>query len=242
MNGVNPDRAGDAWVRIPKLMEEAEASGRYKFPRSGAIVRPQKNPIEWRANITQIQDRNGHAIDGVDADGLTQGEIIGRSQVKETFRFLRTVPGFEKSYIVEIAPQIGIRETRRILGDYILTEEDVLQCSDFADSIGRNGWPIEAHVQGGVDWRWQDIPNVRGYNQLPMRMLLPIGLNNLFVVGRCASMTHNAQSAARVSGACFAMGEAAGHASVLALAQGLPPRHINGQLLREKLGAHGALL
>jgi hypothetical protein len=89
----------------------------------------------------------------------------------------------------------------------------VLQCARFDDSIGVNGWPIEEHAVGTVVFRWPHDPNGRGYNQLPYRMLLPQGVDNLLVAGRCASMTHLGQSAARVSGACFVMGQAAGTAA-----------------------------
>jgi glycine/D-amino acid oxidase-like deaminating enzyme len=242
LNGIDPDKAGDAWRTIPGLMEEAEASGRFSFPRKGAIVRPQKNPVEWRVNLTQLYAEDGTAIDGTDADALTQGEIQGRKQVLNAFEFLRTVPGFENSYIVEIAPQIGIRETRRIMGDYVLTEDDVLSCTSFEDSIGRNSWPVEAHVNGDVAWKFPDIPNVRGYNQLPYRMILPRQLDNVFVVGRCASMTHMGQSAARVTGACFAMGEAAAVAADIALREDVAPRDVDVKQLQDMLHHHGALI
>ena len=85
---------------------------------------------------------------------------------------------------------------------------------------------IENHVAGDVKFVFPDIPNVRGYNHLPYRMLLPPGIDNLLVAGRCASMTHDGQSAARVSGACFAMGEAAGVLADLALAHQSPPRAV----------------
>ena len=146
-------------------------------------------------------------------DDLTRGEIEGRKQALAAFEFLRTVPGFEKSYIVDLPPQLGIRETRRIKGGYQLSGEDVLGCASFEDSIGVNGWPIEAHVPGDVVFTFPPIPESRGYNELPYRMLVPEGVDNLLVAGRCASMTHEGQSAARVSGACFVMGEAAGSAA-----------------------------
>lgn len=216
INAVDPEAALDAPQMIPRMMAEAEKSGR-RFPRKTPIVRPQKSGIEWRANITQLSTIEGRPINGIDADDLTRGEILGRQQIADFFEFLRTVPGFEKSYIVDIAPQLGIRETRRVTGHYSLSESDVLQCADFADTIGVNGWPIEAHVAGDILFRWQD-PNSRGFNQLPYRMLVPLGIDNLLVAGRCASMTHFGQSAARVSGACFVMGQAAGSAADLALA------------------------
>jgi glycine/D-amino acid oxidase-like deaminating enzyme len=242
INGVDPEKAGDAWAKIPALMAQAEAEGRFSFPRKGAIVRPQKNPIEWRVNLTQLHNADGTAIDGTDAESLSAGEIQGREQVREAFRFLQTVPGFEHSYIVDIAPQLGVRETRRILGDYLLSEDDVLACADFDDSIGRNGWPIEEHANGDVLWRFPDIPNVRGYNQLPYRMIVPRQVENLFMVGRCASMTHLGQSAARVTGACFAMGEAAGTAADIALRSNVTPRAVDTGALQTSLIAQGALL
>lgn len=242
LNGIDPDKAGDAWLTIPKLMEEAQAAGRFTFPRKGAIVRPQKNPVEWRVNLTQLYAEDGTAIDGTDADALTAGEIQGRKQVANAHEFLRTVPGFEKSYIVEIAPQIGIRETRRIMGDYVLSEDDVLGCASFEDSIGRNSWPVEAHVGGDVIWKFQDIPNVRGYNELPLRMILPRSLENVLTVGRCASMTHLGQSAARVTGACFVMGEAAAVAADMALQHEVSLRGIDGGQLQDRLREHGALI
>jgi len=144
VNGVDPRAAGEAWTTIPKLMAEAERKGA-QFARKGAIVRPQRNPIEWRVNVTQLKAANGRALDGTDADELSRGEIEGRRQARSYFDFLkRDVPGFADAYIVDIPPQIGIRETRRITGGHQLSGEDVLACASFADTIGVNGWPIEA--------------------------------------------------------------------------------------------------
>jgi len=218
LNGVDPAAAGEAWKSIPALMEEAERRGE-AFPRKGAIVRPMKNPIEWRVNVTQMKKADGSALDGTDAGELSEGEIEGRRQALKFFEFLkRAAPGFGNAYIVDLPPQIGIRETRRISGAYQLSGEDVLSCASFPDTIGVNGWPIEKHVAGDVEWLWPAIPQSRGFNHLPYRMLLPQEVRNLLVAGRCAAMTHEGQSAARVSGACFVMGQAAGSAAHLALA------------------------
>jgi FAD dependent oxidoreductase len=166
-----------------------------------------------------------------------------RRQIVDFFRFLReSAPGFENAYILEIAPQVGVRETRRVVGDYQLTEDDVLQCASFDDTIGVNGWPIEAHVTGDITFKWQDIPHARGFNHLPYRMLHPKQIDNLLVAGRCASMTHMGQSAARVSGACFAMGQAAGTAAALSLAAGMPPRQLDVATLQQRLERDGAFL
>ena len=242
LNGVDPRAAGEAWRSIPELMEAAERRGT-RFPRKGAIVRPQKNPIEWRVNVTQMKRPDGSALDGTNADELSAGEIEGRRQALAFFEFLRReVQGFDNAYIVDIPPQIGIRETRRVTGAYRLTADDVLSCKSFPDTIGVNGWPLEKHVAGDVEWVWPPIPQSRGFNHLPYRMLLPQGVGNLLIAGRCASMTHEGQSAARVSGACFAMGEAAGTAAHLALEGNSGLAEISVEALQGLLEKNGTYL
>jgi hypothetical protein len=242
LNGIDHEKAGDAWRTIPAMMEQAEAAGTHKFPRKGAIVRPQKSQIEWRVNFTQLARKDGSAVNGLEPDELTRGEIEGRQQAAKAFEFLRTVPGFEKSYIVDLPPQLGIRETRRVVGGYMLSGEDVLGCASFDDSIGVNGWPMEQHVAGDVVFKFPPIPQSRGFNELPYRMLVPEGVHNLLMAGRCASMTHDGQSAARVSGACFAMGEAAGSAAALALSGNTIPRDIAVEKLQQTLKEQGAFI
>jgi FAD dependent oxidoreductase len=213
---------------INTLMAQAQLAkpGHYQFPREGAILRPQKNPSEWRANVTQIGNAQGKAMNATDAQQLSDGELEGRRQIADYFNFLRhEVPGFANSSIVDIAAQIGVRETRRIQGQYVLTGEDILDSRTFDDTIGINAWPMELHAQGRIDWQFPrnleaaagrgESTEGRVYNDLPWRMLVPHKVNNLLVAGRCASMTHEGQSAARVSGACFVMGQAAGTAAAM---------------------------
>ena len=248
VGNVDAARAGEAWRTIPERMDQAEASGEFRFPRRGAIVRPQLHPYEWRVNVTQLKNADGSATDGTDARSLSAGEVEGRRQAVDYLRFLRAkVPGFEAAYALEIAPQLGIRETRRLVGELALGADDVLGCADFADTIGVNGWPLELHVAGDVEWRWPPIPGSRGFNQLPYRMLLPRratagGIDNLLVAGRCASMTHEGHSAARVSGACFVMGQAAGTAAALALRSGRAPQDLDVLQLQRAIEADGAFL
>jgi len=242
VNGVDAARAGDAWNRFGALMAEAEARGR-RFARRTPIIRPQKNPAEWRANVTQLANPDGSAVDGTDAWQLSAAEVDGRRQIVDFVQFLReSAPGFEQAYLLEIAPQVGIRETRRITGLATLTEDDVLGCASFDDSIGVNGWPVEQHVAGDVVFKFADVPRSRGYNQLPLRMILPRLVDNLLVAGRCASMTHGGQSAARVSGACFAMGEAAGLTAALARSHGWRPSAVPATEVQQALEHHGAWL
>jgi len=242
VNGVDGALAGEAWRTIPALMDEAEKHG-VKFPRKGAIVRPQKHSSEWRVNVTQVKNADGRAVDGSNARQLSDGEIQGRRQAIDFFEFLRReAPGFADAYVVDIPPQLGVRETRRVTGLYQLTADDVVSCASFADTIGVNGWPIENHSAGDVIWRWPDIPGSRGYNHLPYRMLVPRGFGNLLVAGRCASMTHEGQSAARVSGGCFVMGQAAGCAAHLSLAENVACADIPIDRLQQSLESDGVYL
>ena len=224
---------------INELMAKAleRSPGAYRFPREGAILRPQIDPREWRANVTQICNAKGDAMNGVDARELSDGEIEGRRQIGEYFRFLKAeVPGFEQSAIVEIAPQVGIRETRRIEGLYALSGEDILSSARFDDSIGINAWPMEMHAAGKIEWAFPRDQQ-RTYNQLPWRMLVPCGVDNLLVAGRCASMTHEGQSAARASGGCFVMGQAAGTAAASLGASRFA--EVDVAALQKKLAADG---
>jgi FAD dependent oxidoreductase len=245
VGGVDPERALAAigeFKAIDRLMNEAAGKG-YSFPREGAIVRPQKNPTEWRANVTQIRNSDGLAMDATDALQLSDGEIDGRRQVQEYFRFMKNeVPGFENAHIVEIAPQVGIRETRRIGGLYSLSGEDIVGCAGFQDTIGVNAWPMELHVAGKIEWGF--FPDgSRGFCQLPYRMLVPNGVSNLLVAGRCASMNHEGQSAARASGACFAMGEAAGTAAAMVADRlNSTVAQVDVAALQQKLKDQGAYL
>ncbi|MFM9970826.1 MAG: FAD-dependent oxidoreductase [Burkholderiales bacterium] len=242
INNVDPVRAKNGRDLLPKLMEEAEAKGR-KFPRKGALMRPQINHIEWVANATLVKNPDGTAVDGTNVEQLSYGEVEGRRQCWEVFEFIKSVtPGFKNAYIMDIAAQLGIRQTRRIQGEYMLTEGDILNCADFADSIGVNGWPVEAHTASGVTIKFANVPHSRGFNQLPYRMLLPLKIDNLLVAGRCASMTHDGQSSARVSGPCLAMGQAAGTAAAMAIKDGVAARRIDVTKLQSRLESDGVFL
>jgi hypothetical protein len=242
INGVHPAEAGEAWKTVRRLMEEAEAAGTHHFPRKKPIVRPQRNPIEWRSNLTQLSNEDGSAINGTDVGQLTRGELQGRQQVKDTFAFIKQVtPGFQDSYIVDIAPSIGIRETRRIVGAYQLTQEDVLECRDFDDTIGVNGWPVEAHVVGDVVFKFPPADS-RGFNQLPFRLFVPLVVGNLFVAGRAASMTQGGQSSGRVTGPCWVMGQAAGTAADIALSGDGTASGVDVPTLQQRLESDGAYL
>lgn len=240
MGGVDTgvaEREGVPLIR--RHAAEARARGESGFMRASPIAAPQAHPGEWRMNMTQVS-LAGRSLDGTDVEHMTRGEILGRDQVFQAGRYLREqVPGFQHSYVLEIAPQLGIRETRRILGQYVLTASDVAEARDFPDAIGCSGWPMEKHVLGGVEWTFI---GGRGYHQLPYRALVPRGVDNLLVAGRCFSATQDAQASARVSGPCFVMGQAAGTASALSVQRGCDVAAIEADRLQASLRAQNVFL
>ena len=218
------------------LMAEAVASGGYRLPRIEGSW--HRTPYEGVAlvHMTRIP-----GVDPVDPESLTRAEVEGRRQVQEYARFLRDrVPGFERSAIVATSPAIGIRESRRVHGDYRLTRQDVLEGRRFADEVALCGAPIEDHHAGG-DTAWSYVAN-GGIYGIPYRALLPTGIDGILVAGRCFSATHDAHASARSMATCMAMGQAAGAAAVLAASGGTVPRAVDPVALRTRLLAEGALL
>lgn len=223
-----------------ELVEQARERG-FRLPRLTGALRNLPGSGLFRLNVTLIS-RDGKAPNGVDAEDLTYAELEGRRQVREYFRFLKEfVPGFADSYIAEIAPQVGIRETRKITGEYVLQEEDIMNNALPPDTIALNGWPLEIHGRSDRTL-WQFIPG-KGYHGIPFRCLQPLGLKNVLVAGRCLSATSGAQSAVRVMGPAMATGEAAGTAAALAAAAGLDDsRKLPVDQLLRALDERGAVL
>jgi hypothetical protein len=237
---ANVDVARATAIRRPelrRLMKEAVERGAFPLPRHDGGYRAIPGmPGVVAANMTRIRQ-----VIGTDAVDLTRAEIEGRRQVALYADFLcGCVPGFENAFVVSIATQVGVRETRRILGDYVLTEDDVLGASKFADAIGRSAWPVELHDPGkSGEVYWEHLPYGESYD-IPYRCLLPRAVEGLLVAGRCASTTHVAQASARVTGPCLVMGQAAGTAAAIAVREKGTPREVNASSLRQTLQAQGA--
>ncbi|MGH2428460.1 MAG: FAD-dependent oxidoreductase [Candidatus Limnocylindria bacterium] len=222
----------ELWQR----MREAAASGAYNLPRvEGSWHRTPYAGVVL-VHMTRIPN-----VDATDPEELTRAEITGRRQVREYARFLRDcVPGFEQAVIVATSPAIGVRESRRVHGDYRLTRDDVLGGRRFDDEIALCGAPIEDHHAGGnTEWQYVGESGVYG---VPYRTLLPSGVESLLVAGRCFSSTHDAHASARSMATCMAMGQAAGTAAALAVQGGKTPRQVDAETLRAQLRRGGALL
>jgi len=218
------------------LMRAAADSGDYRLPRIEGSW--HRTPFEGIVLIHMTRIPN---VDATDPEQLTRAEIEGRRQVAEYARFLRDrVPGFEESVVVATSPSIGVRESRRVHGDYRLTREDVLEARRFDDEIALCGAPIEDHHAGGdTEWRYVADAGVYG---IPYRSLLPQGVDGVLVAGRCFSATHDAHASARSMATCMAMGQAAGTAAAMAVASRETPRNVDAGALRARLRADGALL
>jgi hypothetical protein len=180
-------------------------------------------------------------VDPTDPLEVTRAEIDGRRQAHEYARFLRElVPGYENSWLLATSHHIGVRESRRLLGEYVLTEDDVLAGRTFPDQIGLCAAPVEDHGPGR-DTRWAHVGG-DGFYGIPFRTLLPKRVQWLLVAGRCFSASHGAQASARNSGQAMLTGEACGVAMAMALATGHPPRDLDVAQLRTRLAAGGAMV
>lgn len=219
-----------------EAMRLANQSGEFKLPRIEGSFHETPNPGMIEANMTRIPD-----VDTTDFKAVSKAESEGRSQVHQYVDFLKKyIPGFEKSYLVQSGSQLGMREGRRIIGDYILTKTDVLEGKKFNDAITRCGQPIEDHHEG-KDTIWVYIKE-NGYYDIPYRCLIPGNLTNVLTAGRCLSATHDGHASARSSGTAFSMGQAAGMAAAMALNTNNDVRKINVDVLRQKLKKIGAVL
>ena len=182
-------------------------------------------------------------VNPLDPWELSQAENTAREQVFGLYEFFkREIPGFAHSRIGAVGMRIGVRELRRIRGEYTLTAADILGQRRFADAIAQCAYPIDIHavVPG------EDEANTFAYQgevfDLPYRCLVPLDVDQLLVAGRSVSASHDAQGAIRTSPTCMAMGQAAGVAAVQALREEVPPRQVNTALLRKTLAGQGVLL
>ncbi len=219
------------------LVREAIEAGEFSHPKHRLTMFRLPRPGEWWANASRV-----HGIDATDPDQLTEAEIKGHRQVLYLIDFMRKrVPGFNDCYLIDTGTQIGVRETRRIMGEYVLTADDVFGARRFDDAIARVSFPIDIHdVQGGGGFF--EGPREGPYYTIPYRCLVPREVDHLLVAGRCISATHEAHGSLRVMPPCFATGQAAGTAGALALELNTRPRDINVRLLQDSLSQQGALI
>jgi hypothetical protein len=247
---------GVDWTRTSAFLKERAAAGDWKLAtvwkraQEAGHMRPFQSVIMgwwWtptRPDQLGINFTHVTGVDATDADHLTAATLEGRRQVEETVALYRAyVPGLEQAHLLSTPPTIGLRESRRIMGDYVLTREDLVAEREFADSIGYGSFFIDIHnTEGtGMDRRAQRPHNGFKY-QIPWRIQLPTGIEGLVTAGRCVSASHEALGSLRVMPQCMAMGQAAGTACALAVAQGCTPRALPVAELQAALRRDGCIV
>jgi len=237
LGNVDVDQARQVTKKqLWSLMAEAASSNEYHLPRLEGSVHITPYPGIMATNMVRMQ-----LEDPTDQIQLSAAEIQGRRQALEYYRFMRDrVPGYSQSVLLNFSSYLGVRESRRIIGDYWLTREDVLNVQKFADAIAMCGAPIEEH-HAGSDTHWEYLPEGAAYD-IPYRCLLPKGVEGLLVAGRCLSASHDAHASVRSMGQCMAMGQAAGLAAAQAASKVVLPREINVKRLQADLLHLGAIL
>jgi hypothetical protein len=218
--------------RYRELVREGRARGFALRGESGSLHRSGADGV---ALVATTRLAPPDLSDPLDPGRL---ELEGLAQVDEWARFLRAMmPGFERASLVAIGAMAGVRETRRIRGRHVLTEDEVVSGARFPDQVARCGAPIEDLA--GPETRWVHVGGDGAYG-VPWGSLVPVGLAGIVVAGRCLSATHAAHASARSMGTCMAMGQAAGTAAAIAAADGTDVTDVSGPALRERLAADGA--
>lgn len=231
------ERTAEALTAVAGLYElwdAARARGDVDVPRELVSFFISPYADEVTVNMTRVTD-----INPLDADDLTRAEITARAQMMQLVTFFRgRVPGFANARIAASAAQIGIRESRRIVGCYTLTAQDILAARTFPDGVARSAYPIDIHNPSGAGTTTRRLPPGATY-EIPFRCLVPQHVDRLLVAGRCISTTHEALASTRLTPTVMTLGQAAGTAASLSLAAGASLRDVDITRLRERLIADG---
>ena len=213
------------------LVREATAAGELELPREDILFFATPHEGEVSVNSTRVT-----RVLGTDVWDLSYAEWASRRQMRQIAAFLRRyVPGFERSYVMQSGINIGVRETRRILGEYQLDADDVLGARKFDDAIARGAYPVDIHNPSGAGTVLKRLPPGEAYD-IPLRSLLPRNTRRIVVAGRCLSGTHEAHSSYRVMPIVMATGQAAGVCAALAAGRGGGPCEVPvGEIQRELL-------
>ncbi len=199
-----------------------------------------------RQDETYYNADHVHGADATNVEEITRAWVDARKQIWQAYGFAkRNIRGFEGAYVAATGAMLGVRETRRVLGEYVLTGDDVLASRKFADAIARYACYIDVHAVGrpGQESTYnRKVPEAGTSYDIPYRCLVPRDVEDLLVVGRCFSSTHEALASARMMPCCMAMGQAAGTAAAMSANQGTPAREVDVAALRDSLIAQGVSL
>lgn len=244
LGGVDVETFKKAWGRdtispdwVTEKMKEANEKEGYHMPRLKVWVYPTNRPGELFMNVTLIQGRDGKALNVCDPDDHTEAEEVSRKQVYEYARFFKEhMPGCENSFVNDLSCEVGVRQTRSIVGMERLTNQDVAAARKRADGIVRCPWPIELHNGEKPYMFWL----INDYYEVPYGALIPEKGEGIIAAGRNLCAEHQALASCRVTAQCFGYGQAAGIAADMAIREGKRLRDIPGERVREALNQEDA--
>jgi hypothetical protein len=228
----------DDFRPFESIVTQARKEGRFPSPPRGVGMYKTLRKGIWRINTTRVLKRNG-----TDVLDLTAAELDGRDQVQALVEFFReSLPGFENCELLDTAATIGVRESRRIVGEYRLELADLQTGRHFDDVIALCAYPVDIHDPTGSGGGVDESAGTANVYEIPYRSLVPRDIDGLLMAGRCVSASHEALAAIRVMPPAFAMGEAAGTAAALSSQAAVPPRNVDIAALQRTLLAQNAYL
>ena len=245
LSGVDMGRFGENWGedtispdKVTEQMLEAEAKGAH-LPRKKIWIFPTTRPGELLMNATLINGADGRALNVCDPDDHTEAEIMGRKQVEEYAKFFKEqIPGCEESYINDCSAEVGVRQTRSIVGVEQMTNDAVAAAVKRPDGICKCPWPIELHAGEKPYLFWL----INDYYEVPFGALVPSVGEGLIVAGRNLYAQHQALASCRVTAQCFEYGHAAAVAADLAIRSKRPIRGVLGEEVRAEMNKNGSRL
>lgn len=212
---------------------------------AGELINPRENILVFRTPIHNVLHFNTTRVvrkNPTSPEEVTEAEVLARKQVYEIYDFMkRHADGLENSFLMMTAAEIGVRESRMIVGDYVLTEQDCKNCVKFEDAIAACNYDIDIHNPEGTGTSHYFFP-AGAYYTIPYRSLIPKNINNMLVAGRCISSDHGAQASYRIMPVVCCIGEAAGSAIGLAVKSGCSVRDINPKDLQSVLKKNRAYI
>lgn len=229
VGGVTPGRdVVELRRELTAILDQAKAEGLVNQPRENVLLFPTLQDHIWHFNTTRIVGRNA-----LTSKGLTEAELEARRQVDELFSLFKLEhPDFHDAFIAKIAIQTGVRESRRILGQKVLTAQEVLDGTKFDDGIARSNYDIDIHNPAGTGTVIRPVREGT-YYEIPYGCLVPQDISNLLVGSRCISSTHEAHSSLRIMPVVSGIGEAAGLAAALCVEEGTIPQDVDGKRLKQ---------
>lgn len=226
--------------RFRKLIQELRANGQWPFPYDILICVQLNQKGTVMVNTSRLCD-----VDGTDGASLSDGLVRGRAEVKELLGIMRQhFPGFAQARLKAVAPMLGVRETRRIVGKHVLTIEDLVSGKEFADTIGYTmyGWDLPDPKRPSLQPLHENRVPKPPVTPIPYRVMVPRPITNLICPGRAVSVERHVLGPLRVTAPVMAMGEAAGQAAIQVVERDIPFADIDVDRLRRELRAYGAIV